>query len=114
VWSNASWISKSASSTIIRPVTTRIILLLLRRIDFVWCLVVFYFETLFFAILVLFVKLYKSEFIYSVYPCPDETLKGSNFICWFFSYSALPFVHLRQKGGVFFDLGRDCIFKQVK
>jgi hypothetical protein len=38
VWSNASWISRSVSSTIICFVMTRIIHLLLRRIDyFVWC-----------------------------------------------------------------------------
>jgi hypothetical protein len=29
---------------------------------------------------------------------------------WFVSYSVLPFVLLRQKGGVFFDLDHDCSF----
>jgi len=43
-------------------------------------------------------------FIYSFYPCPIETLNESNFICWFFFYFVLPFVLLRQKWRVFFDL----------
>jgi hypothetical protein len=36
-------------------------------------------------------------FIYSVHPCPAETLSGS-IILWFFLYSVLPFVILRQNG----------------
>jgi hypothetical protein len=39
------------------------------------------------------------NFLYSVYPCPVETSRGSILWLWF-SYSVLPFALLRQKGGV--------------
>jgi len=52
---------------------------------------------LFFWILELFVW----NFIYSVYPCPVETLRGSILCLWFF-YTLFPFVLLRQKGGSIF------------
>jgi hypothetical protein len=52
------------------------------------------------------------DFIYSVYPCPAETIRGY-FITVVFLL-CLPFVLLRQKGGVFFILDRECIFKPIK
>jgi hypothetical protein len=52
------------------------------------------------------------DFIYSVYSCLAETIRGY-FITVVFLL-CLPFVLLRQKGGVFFILDRECIFKPVK
>jgi hypothetical protein len=53
------------------------------------------------------------DFIYSVYPCLDETLRGINLLLVFLIL-CLPFVILRQKGRVFFVLDWECIFKPVK
>jgi hypothetical protein len=65
---------------------------------------------LFFPIVLDFRMFLFVDFIYSVYPCPVETSRGSILLLWSFSYSVLPFVLLRQKCGVFFDLDKDYIF----
>jgi hypothetical protein len=56
-----------------------------------------YFEIIFIVFLfTIFVNFYTLDFIYFVYPCPAETLRGSNFLLVFL-YFLLPFVLLRQK-----------------
>jgi hypothetical protein len=50
------------------------------------------------------------DFIYYVYPCSVETSGGSILLLWSFSYSVLPFAHLRQKGGVFVSFGPGMYF----
>jgi hypothetical protein len=58
----------------------------------------------------IFLKLW---ILYSVYPCPAETLRGSNFIVVFLIlyFTLCPFE--TKKGSIFY-LDRDCIFKPVK
>jgi len=52
--------------------------------------------------------------MYSVYPCPVETSRRSILELWFFYILYLPFVLLRQKGGVFVFFDPKCIFRLVK
>jgi hypothetical protein len=96
--SSASLISKSVSSTIIH--------LKMIRID-CYC---YFFETIYFySCFWIFVNFITLDFLYYIYLCPVETLRGSIFNCDF-SILCLPFLLLRQKGRVFLFLGRECIF----
>jgi hypothetical protein len=54
------------------------------------------------------------ELILLCFPGPSETVRGSNFMTVSFYYFVLPFVPLRQKGGVIFIFDRECISKPVK
>jgi hypothetical protein len=49
------------------------------------------------------------NFLYSVYPCPIETSRGSILWLWF-SYYVLSFVLLRQKGGVYVSFWTGNVF----
>jgi hypothetical protein len=53
-------------------------------------------------------------FIYSVYPCPAETLRASNLLADFslLIFTLCPFE--TKMGIIFFVLDRECIFKPVK
>jgi hypothetical protein len=55
------------------------------------------------------------DFVYSVYPCPVETSRGSILLLWSFytMFTLCPF-ETKRGGGYILVLDRKCIFNLVK